>query len=247
MSETSPQNLKIAEQIALNLEQKISAGEWAVGSKLPSENQLKVEYGVSRTAVREAISRLRSQGLVEARQGAGAFVINDKLTSHQPTFKSVSVDLASSILEVFEIRLAVESEAAKLAAERRSPTQMAQIFEALRALRDLTEAQTVTPEADFKFHLAIAEAANNRRFPEFLRLLGGATIQRAQVENEQISKWNREYFALIHAEHQRICDAIADRHPKEAFDAMTTHLKGSRERYCELTGNTNLYDKLLTS
>ena len=127
----------VAEVVA-RLREKIEGGEFAVGDRLPSEAQLTEAFSVSRTVVREAIATLRADGLVEPRQGAGVFVLEPAATVLRP-FQIVDVDKISSIIEVLELRTALEMEAAALAAARRSPAQEEEIYQAEAEIRALAE------------------------------------------------------------------------------------------------------------
>jgi DNA-binding FadR family transcriptional regulator len=220
--------------LTARLRQQITQGDFGPGDRLPSEASLSETHGVSRTVVREAIASLRADGMVESRQGSGVYVLPAQPVADAP-FQNVDYDRISSIVEMLELRTAVESEAAALAAVRRSPAQEERIIECLQGLLDSGTARTSTAEADWAFHLAIAEASNNARFAEFLCLLGVNSIPRralhAESETQQIDS---AYLALIAREHRRIVDAILDGDPEAARISMRAHLDGSLSRYRKL-------------
>tara|TARA_R110002020_G_scaffold70506_11_gene182929 strand:+ start:5290 stop:6096 length:807 start_codon:yes stop_codon:yes gene_type:complete len=220
-------------EVADGLRAQITEGRFAVGDRLPSEAQLTDAFSVSRTVVREAIAALRADGLVEPRQGAGVFVLEPVAAAQKP-FQIVDLDKISSIIEMLELRTAVEMEAAALAAARRSPAQEEEIYEAESEIRALAEAGHATTEADFRFHLAIARAANNPRFAEFLSVLGATVIPRSALQSVGRQRSSDSYIALISGEHRAIADAIAAGDPDTARDAMRHHLKGSQQRYRNL-------------
>jgi len=219
----------LVERVSDALRQAILCGQFPPGSKLPSEAQLTAAHGVSRTVVREAIAALRSDRLVEARQGAGVFVLE-----LQPTppvaLQSIDPERVSSIIELLELRTGVEVEAAGLAALRRSPAQEEAILDRHVAVRAALEAGRATSEADFALHLAIAEATNNPRFPEFLSLLGPSAIPRAALRSDTPEK-DSAYIKLIDGEHGRIVAAISNGDEAGAREAMRAHLRGSQARY----------------
>lgn len=222
----------VAEVVA-RLREKIEGGEFAVGDRLPSEAQLTGAFSVSRTVVREAIATLRADGLVEPRQGAGVFVLEPAATVLRP-FQIVDVDKISSIIEVLELRTALEMEAAALAAARRSPAQEEEIYQAEAEIRALAERGEPTTEADFRFHRAIALATNNPRFVEFLDVLGLTVIPRSNLGPSGRERSSDSYIALISSEHRAIADAIAHGDAEAARDAVRHHLKGSQQRYRSL-------------
>ncbi|MEB2847170.1 FCD domain-containing protein [Rhizobiales bacterium RZME27] len=219
----------LAERIESQLRGAIAGGTFQVGDKLPSEAQLTEAFCASRTVVRQALAALRRAGLVEARQGAGVFVV-----AHTPPAASKPaiehLHLASS-LEILEIRTPVEIAAAGLAAARRSPAQEEQLFELhaefLTCMRDGTPAR----EADYHLHLAIAQAAGNPQFVRFLREFGQATIPRVKIVPENNGEAQRKYLELLATEHNAVILAISQRDPQAAEEAMRRHLHGSQMRH----------------
>src|SRR5437867_6468012 len=124
----------LADRVTQILLQKIESGEFSPGDRLPTEQVMVQRLGVSRTVIREAVSRLKSEGLVETRQGSGAFV---RERNGMTPFR-IDVDARDSlaaVLRVIELRRGIEAEAAALAAERRSEAHLAQIKRALRAIQ----------------------------------------------------------------------------------------------------------------
>lgn len=209
---------------------QILSGAVPVGEKLPSEAKLTGQFGVSRTVVREAIASLRADGLVEARQGAGVFVLKPPAPSPQP-FDNLDVEKISHMIEMLELRSAVEIEAAALAASRCSAAQEEEIMQRLLAAEQASAEGRPAVEADLQLHLAIADAANNRRFRDFLEMLGRNMIPRTALQKSDGEPAPAAYMAQISAEHRAIFDAIAARDEEAARTAMRTHLKGSLQRY----------------
>jgi DNA-binding FadR family transcriptional regulator len=208
------------------LRQKILAEGLKPGDKLPSEARIAEDFGVSRTVVREAVAALRADGLVEPRRGAGVFVVEPVPASVLP-FRGVDHARISSIVDLLELRTAVETEAAALAAVRRSTAQEEQILSCHARVQECIEAQVSTAEADFALHVAIAEATNNPRFGEFMRLIGPNAIPRTNLERPP----GRDYLAQIFREHESIVAAISGRDSEAARHSMQEHLKGSERRY----------------
>lgn len=222
-------------QVIDNLRRRILDGPLRAGDKLPTESKLIEEFGVSRTVIREAIAGLRADGLVEPRQGVGVFVLTPPERAPDMSFLAGSPDKISAIIEMLELRAAVEIEAAGLAAQRRSPAQEISIREAFREMDACLERGESAGEADRNFHLAIAEATNNRSFRDFFTFLGSRTIPRAQLESSAGERTSvPAYVRQVQEEHRAIMDAIAVRDSDAARDAMRVHLKGSHERYRKL-------------
>lgn len=214
-------------QVREAIRAQITGGTYRPGDRLPSEARLTQEFGVSRTVVREAVAALQSDKLVEPRQGAGVFVLAPP-PPEGISFRGLDLARVSSLIEMMELRTAVEGDAAGLAALRRSPAQEEKIIEAFDELRALSREGRPTVAADFRFHLAIAEAANNPRFGEFLRLIGTAIIPRQAMNDETTSP---EYLAALDSEHERILTAIQSGDEDSARAAMRQHLKNGQARY----------------
>jgi DNA-binding FadR family transcriptional regulator len=228
--ESAGEKLSLVEDLAAKLRASILSGEFQVGAKLPSEPTLTAKYSISRTVVREAVAALRSDGLVEPRQGAGVFVVRNQTRFVLP-FADIAAEKLSNIVEMMEFRVAVESEAAALAAARRSPAQEAKILEALDELDRAAIQGASTWPLDLEFHLTIARATSNPRFVEFLEILGRNAIPRARIASREDTNTSGSYYALLNAEHRRIASAISAHDQAEARLAMHTHLEGGMRRY----------------
>jgi GntR family transcriptional regulator, transcriptional repressor for pyruvate dehydrogenase complex len=227
----------LTEEVVERIAQEIRAGRFTPGDRLPSEPQLVAAMGVSRTVVREAVAALRANGLVVTRQGLGVFVAAH---SNQVTFR-ITTDAINgqqtigTALQVMELRLAVETEAAALAAERASKAQRGDIKSALRAMtKAIAAGQSAVPE-DFAFHRAIADATNNPHFPVFLAFLGRHVIPRQMLRHSQSSRDGQSaYLAAIQQDHVAISDAICCGNAVAARGAMRVHLTKSIARYQRL-------------
>jgi GntR family transcriptional regulator, transcriptional repressor for pyruvate dehydrogenase complex len=225
----------LAEQVMARLSADIRGGRLSPGARLPTEQALTVSLGVSRTVVREAVAALRADGLVVTRRGSGAYVADPSAGPFRiaPRPKASIGD----ILEIMELRLAVEIEAAALAAGRASRRQVAAIRNAWRAIDTALKRGEGAVAEDFAFHRTIAEATGNGQFPRFLAFLGSHVIPRQSVRLEvDTPAERRAYLERIQHEHARIVTAISDEDPAEARRAMRDHLTRSLERYRNLAG-----------
>lgn len=223
----------LAAAISQALREAIRSGRYRPGEKLPSEARLTAEYNVSRTVIREAIAALRADGLVDPRQGAGVFVL-EPLSAPVLPFQNVDNARVSSVIELLELRTPVETEAAALAAQRRSPAQEEAIIERHHAIIACIQNGQPTIEADFELHLAIAEATNNPRFVEFLRIMGEGMIPRSALREPDSERTSSDYLRRLVEEHGRIVAAISNGDVDDAREAMRIHLSGSQQRYRQL-------------
>lgn len=153
----SLQRYPLVDQLADSLRARVRDGEWAIGSKIPSETVLSAELGVGRSTVREAIRQLVGSGMLAARQGAGVFVVSTEEIADWPV-----VVRKAAIADVIEVRLTIEVEAARLAALRRTDDDLLRLRKAI-AKRDglSTRDREAFVDADLAFHAAIVEAAGN--------------------------------------------------------------------------------------
>src|SRR5579864_8054862 len=164
-------------EVADRLAEQIVSGKLPMGAKLPSEQEMMRGMGVSRTVVREAVAALRARGLVITRQGAGAFV--DRAAGRQPyAIDPDGLGSLDSVLDILELRMAVESEAAAIASERATAAQIKAIGDAHRVFSRTISGGDRAIKEDFAFHEAIAAATQNSRFVEFLDFLGRLIIPR---------------------------------------------------------------------
>jgi len=199
----------------------------AIGDRLPSEARLAETFGMSRTIVREALARLASDGITEARRGAGSYVKrrpSERLGTHMP------MDELAKTLGTYEVRFVLEAETARLAALRRSSEQMEAIEQALAALRAALLSDAPAHDEDWVLHRAIVQATGNSAFiPVFDHLKDEVMhILRAGVD---ISRSRPpEVIGAMMDEHDAIVEAIRGRDPDGAALAMRWHLSQGRKR-----------------
>ncbi|SEB16860.1 transcriptional regulator, GntR family [Variovorax sp. YR216] len=186
-------------------------------------------YGVSRTVVREALSKLQAAGLVETHHGIGTFVLQPKAAG---MFRLDASELAASVdvLAVLELRISLETESAGLAATRRTEDQLAAMREALDDFERNVAVAGDTVAPDFRFHLEIAQATGNPYFADIMSHLGTTIIPRTRINAIRNHDRRGEYLTRVNREHEEIYAAIARRDPDSARAAMRIHLTNSRER-----------------
>ncbi|MCW8208235.1 FadR family transcriptional regulator [Verminephrobacter aporrectodeae subsp. tuberculatae] len=212
------------------LGERIRDGRLVLGDKLPTEAAIMAEFSVSRTVVREALSKLQASGLVETRHGIGTFVLG---LEQAPGFRITPERFSTlrDVIAVLELRIGVETEAAALAAQRRTPANVQTLRAALDALTTAVDAGHDAVAADFQFHLEIARATQNSHFAELMGTLGSMIIPRARLDSTDAPDDERkQYLRRVNGEHESIYDAIVAQDPDAARAAMRTHLANSRER-----------------
>ena len=223
-------SISLAQEVMNDLVVKIRNGLYKPGEKLPTEPEVMVEQGVSRTVVREAISRLQAAGLVETRHGVGTFVLPPgSQPAHALDFSTVIT--IRDVLAMLELRISLETEAAGLAAVRRTEEQLELMRQAVAAFEAGVSRGDSSIEADYQFHMQIALATHNKYFEDFYRHLGTATIPRTRLDTSQFSlEPGQNYLLRTNREHENILDAIARQDSQAASAAMRMHLTNSRER-----------------
>ncbi|QET00977.1 MULTISPECIES: FadR/GntR family transcriptional regulator [Cupriavidus] len=219
----------LAEEVVGNLSESIQQGQLKPGDKLPTESEIMATLGVSRTVVREALSRLQASGMVETRHGIGTFVLARAAETHSPFRIDPSAMItAMDVLAMLEFRVSLEAEAASLAASRRTDEHLDAMRRALDELKRNAAAGNDAVRSDFEFHLSIARATGNRYFTDIMGHLGTMVIPRSRL---QVNTPEREqYLERVNFEHESIYDAIERRDPEAAKAAMRMHLTNSRER-----------------
>ncbi len=208
---------------------RIRSGDLGPGAQLPTEADLCDSFEVSRTVVREAVARLRAEGLVIPRQGKGVFV------SEAPpgTFSipEQDVDALPQTIALLELRVGVEVEAAGLCALRRSEAEA----RVIRAEMEQVDAVHPDPQLtrihyDHEFHQLIAKATHNPQIADFLGYLGKQIGPRLQLSYILLQSLKDDYFDRIHGEHEAIVAMIERQDAEGARLAMRTHLTNSLER-----------------
>lgn len=210
------------EALAQHLREEIASGRISAGQKLPSEAQLLSDHGVSRTVVREALGRLAAEGLIHTVRGSGSYALTVPTEPHTTT--AIPSNHAER-LELLEYRIAVETQAAALAAQHRSQQQLQEMTQTLEKFAS-AETPGTAVALDFQFHWLIAAASANGYLLRALEQVGPAmiTMPRGRISGNTESRHD------AHKEHRQILSAIAAGSPQDAAAAMRTHLAASRSR-----------------
>jgi GntR family transcriptional regulator, transcriptional repressor for pyruvate dehydrogenase complex len=219
--------IRLADRAYSEIVRLIGRDNIEVGQRLPSEGRLAELFGVSRTIVREALVRLASDGVTEARRGSGSYVKrrpSERLAKHLP------LDDLPAALGTYEVRFVLEAQAASLAADRRSAEQMGGIERALEVLREALLSCGPAHYEDMAFHRAIVLATGNPVFVSVFDHMHG-DLDRIMQAGVDISR-NRPpgAIAAMISEHEMITEAIGAHDPEAAALAMRWHLSQGRKR-----------------
>lgn len=223
-------------------EARILSGQLMPGTRLPPQKQIAVDEDVSRTVVREAVARLEAQGFAEARHGSGVYVSQDARYRAFQVTRTEMTDV-SDVIRLLEMRLAVESEMAALAAVRRDARDIAAMRTALDRLASLSEdpeTAGAAAEADSAFHLAIAQATKNDYFVRFIDFLGTRLVPpRTLYLRSSPIEAHRAYVAKVQDEHVAILAGIERLDQDAARAAARHHMQESLSRHSTLEPRTD--------
>ncbi|HVL77034.1 MAG TPA: FadR/GntR family transcriptional regulator [Noviherbaspirillum sp.] len=219
---------KMPDRVTQALLELIRGGAYPPKSRLPSETEMAQHFGVSRTVIREAVSRLKSEGLVESRQGSGVFVREAGPDAPFRIDPGV-MDSIQQVLQVAELRRGLEAEIAALAAERATPQQVRAIGKCLRAIDEDVAAGGDGVAADIEFHRSIARATNNPHFLALWDFLGQflkGTIKLTRTWEARQEETRRQVLD----EHRAVYEAIVNKDVEAARAAARRHMEMASHR-----------------
>jgi len=216
-------------RVAAVIAAEIAEGRLRVGDRLPTEHSLAERFGVGRNVVREAIAQLRSDGVVQSRQGVGAFVVESSTTA----MLRIDAQMMNDRLvfrNVFELRAILEIQAASLAAQRADEAEIADIGAALARMQSAENWAEGGVSADLDFHRAVAQATGNSYIAMVVGFLSGQMRQSIQFMRQNLSDVDGRLVDMSIAEHVAIYDAIVSRSPAAAGEAMRRHIANAAHR-----------------
>lgn len=226
MIDRAPQ---LPSRVAYLLGAAIAEGRWKAGERLPTEQALADAYGVSRNVVREAISRLRADGVVQSRQGVGAFVLRGQPAAPLRFDREMLADPAT-LQSLFELRAILEIQSAGLAAERHGASELAAISSALDRMVSEVEDPTGGVEADLDFHRAVAGAAKNPYITKVISFLSDQISETILAARFRPGISASDIIRITIKEHTAIRNAISTKSAEAARGAMASHIRNAASR-----------------
>lgn len=222
----------LSDQLYGQILDQIVSGRLNEGDRLPPEKEICEMFGVSRPVVREALLQLRSDGLVQARQGSGTYVQRRPAERLRKFAKTAEL---ARFLRCMEVRMPLEAAAARLAAQRRTSSQLVKIEEAHAHLEKDAEAGHITPANDSAFHMAIANATGNDYFSNVLQSIQDSIASFREVTSHLTRTGSHERLLQVLSEHTIILEAIRSQEPEAAKVAMLFHFERLRSRVTDRT------------
>ena len=235
MNETLLQNDgagSLPDRIYARVVEAILRGDFAPHNKLPTEGALSAQFGVSRPTVREALARLRSDGIIDSRRGAGSTVIRAPGT---PIVVATPIKSLADIERYYAFRSCIEMGAAAGAAEFRDADDLEALQLAFEALNTAMEGGESGADEDVRFHLAIAQASHNPFFVTTIATSVAPIRQFIELARNVTDKKSPTRVRATQAEHQAIVDAIVRRSSGDAAEAIRIHILNAKRRIFEST------------
>ncbi len=221
-------NQKISDQVYEQLLEQIINRTWAVGTKLPSENELRQLLGVSRVSVRTALNRLTALGLVEARQGEGTFVRRVTADTYRDLMLPMFLVNKNTIKEILEYRLVMEVGATELAAQRITETELVKLEEIVARMEANVGDVKTFAEDDLQFHVLIAKASKNQMIINVMNFMHD--LMKATMESivTHLGMHDGKHY------HRLILNELKDGHPEKAAQAMREHVAKTVDRISDI-------------
>ena len=222
----------LPDRIYARVVEAILRGDFAPHNKLPTEGALSAQFGVSRPTVREALARLRSDGIIDSRRGAGSTVIRAPGT---PIVVATPIKSLADIERYYAFRSCIEMGAAAGAAEFRDADDLEALQLAFEALNTAMEGGESGTDEDVRFHLAIARASHNPFFVTTIDTTVAPIRQFIELARNATDKKSLARVRTTQAEHQAIVDAIVRRSSGDAAEAIRIHILNAKRRIFEST------------
>jgi DNA-binding FadR family transcriptional regulator len=218
---------KLADQVYESVLRQIMSGEYPEGTRLPAEKELASIFDVSRPIVREALSRLRNDGIIVSRHGSGSYVQHSPGKAPPVTAPAGGIE---RVARTFAFRLALECEAAALAAIYRTAKDLAHISSAYDTLEKAIHNGEPGVEAAVNFHLSITIAAKNHLFHNAMDVLSPQVSKTIKTARRLSRPGSADRLRRVQRDHEEIMTYIRDSNPKAARQAMYMHLSNARTR-----------------
>ncbi len=214
---------KLYEEVILGIEEMLKSNKLQPGDRMQSEKELSLYFGVSKTAVREALSALQTAGLIEVKHGSGIFVrsVNEKL-ANPLTMKLLTK--RENMLQIMELRKGLEPEGAYLSARRASRSDISQLKDCLLAMAEAIERGDNIMTSDLSFHRALIKATHNPAYCDVYDTIS-SVFNEGMQNGPEAFELSAELQMSVLEEHRLIYDAIKKQQPEKARDLMRCHLE----------------------
>ncbi|MBA2691003.1 MAG: FadR family transcriptional regulator [Rubrobacter sp.] len=223
--------VKLRDQATERLAEMVLSGPYSEGDRLPPERKLVEELGVSRTVVREALNSLESRGLIRIEHGRGAVVSKGGFPAVRDTLEFHLRSRPETMLDLLEVRRALEIEVAGLAAQRAEAKDIEAMRNANERMREKIDAPEGYVDADTEFHTLLARSTKNHTF-----LLMNEPITDLLLESRKITGSLPENARRAVKGHEAILDRVEARDVAGARLAMTEHLLNTQKDVERLMG-----------
>ena len=230
---------RLGDHLSRQIADLIDRGEFGDEGRLPSELALADRFGVSRPVVREALSRLRSHGVIVSRKGSGSYFRKSPASGPTP-FGAPGfwpIDSLAAVRKCFEFRTGVESEAAYFAAQNQAPETLAFIAEALDRMEAAATNGAIATKADLEFHLAVSRASGNEYFEAVLQSMRTPIEFAINLARSLTLTRPLQHLRIVQTEHVVLFQAIEARDRDAARAAMRRHIENTCRRVFEGPGD----------
>lgn len=211
---------RIYEEVVKQLKDLIANGELKPGDKLPSERELAAEFDVSRVSVRQALTVLETLGLIERKVGGGTFSVTEKIDFDIDPAIALIMSKKEKLSQPLEVRRMLEPNLAKLAAERAVEEDIINLKSSLKKQEEKIKNDELIIEEDNEFHYYIAKASKNEIALKISELIYDMLYQTREESIKARGGSRRSYEG-----HIKIIEAIENKDPDAAYEAMMGHLE----------------------
>lgn len=227
-------SISLGERLSAHIRSWIDGGEFAEGARLPAESELAERFGVSRPIIREALSRLRSEGVIVSRRGSGSYVQKREAHSSPPVETPFgTIGSLAQVRKCFQFRATVEGDAAFYAAQNRTSEHLEAMQSALQKLEAAVLDRKVGIHPDYEFHVALARASGNEFFETIMKQLQAPIEFTINLARSLSLTRTQDHMMTIQGEHVRIYQAIEAQDGESARRVMRAHLENACTRIFE--------------
>lgn len=230
------QSRKMSEDVVQQLKDIITKENLKPGDKLPSVQILAKSFNVGQSTIREALSVLKTIGLIETRHGEGTFIRHFDASILNQSIPDYLYVLKEDIIDLLDVRKMLERGAVALAAQRRTWEDLHKIESAILQMESDLTSGTIGEEADWSFHFAIAEASRNKILISLMEQLSSTMRKALKASRSRLYNTPGMPEKLL-SEHRDIYQAIQEQHVTKAEESMMTHLIGVQEHILSSDSN----------